>query len=51
MYLYTLILAPIVGGEDYCYGISFRYSLLQSIVDTHCLLLDCEFDWVGSVHD
>jgi len=48
---HILILAPVVGGEDYYCRKSFHSALLQGIVDTNCIFWDYEFGWAGSMHD
>jgi hypothetical protein len=48
---HILVLARVIGGEDYYYCKSFHSALLQGIVNTNCIFWDYEFGWAGSLHD
>ena len=48
---HILVLAPIIGGEDYYCRKSFHSAILQGIVGPDCMFWDYEFGWAGSLHD
>jgi hypothetical protein len=48
---HILVLAPIIGGEDYYCRRSFHSAILQGIVGPDCMFWNYEFGWAGSLHD
>ena len=48
---HILVLAPIIGGEDYYCMKSFHSAILQRIVGPDCRFWDYEFGWAESLCD
>ena len=48
---HILVLAPIIGGDDYYCKMSFYSVILQGIIGPNYMFWNYEFGWIGNFHD